>query len=87
MRLVYEDTGVEVKNGDEVETFRGAKVNVVHIEKPKHGGSTGRVYVKDIDATNDTHCAGYFPSVIGAEWIEREDQGYVPPSIPMEAVI
>lgn len=46
-------------------TFRGEWVTVESWEAPKHMGSTGRVYVKSEEGTQ----AGYYPSVIGAEFI------------------
>ena len=71
MKLVYEKDSREVHVGDSVETFRGEKCVVRSIEKPHHGGSTGRVYV---NIETDEGRRGFFPSVIGAKWIEREDQ-------------
>lgn len=70
MRLIYEDTGKDVKVGDLVQTFRGDEVVVEHIAKPHSPASTGRVYVSRHDGSE----AEFFPSVIGAKWIEREDQ-------------
>jgi hypothetical protein len=70
MRLVYEKTGIEVQEGDKVETSRNEKVTVTSIEKPRHGGSTGRVYVEYENGSR----GGYYPVVVGAHWIEREDQ-------------
>lgn len=70
MRLVYDKTGIEVQEGDKVETSRAELVTVTSIEKPRHGGSTGRVYVENENGGR----SGYYPSVVGAKWIEREDQ-------------
>lgn len=67
MKLVYEKTGLDVKVGDNATTFRGESVVVRSIEKPRHGGSTGRVYFED-------GLGGVFPSVIDAKWIDRDDQ-------------
>lgn len=69
MRLVYTETHQEVKIGDKVTIFRGEPAIVNGIEKPKHGGSTGWVYLY-----SGYWKSGFFPSVIGAEWVEREDQ-------------
>lgn len=69
MKLVYETNGNEVKEGDTVH-LRDEAVTVTSIIKPAHGGSTGRVYV----APKGMRSVGFFPSVIGAKWIEREDQ-------------
>jgi len=73
MRLVYtsdDNTGKEVAKGDTVELSSGEMVTVDSIEKPRHGGSTGRVYIKYENGS----IQGYYPSVVGAEWIEREDR-------------
>lgn len=69
MRLVYSQTGKEVQLGDAVTTSRGDKAIVRDIVKPHKPASTGRVEI-EIDGGN----ALFYPSVIGAEWIEREDQ-------------
>lgn len=67
MKLVYENTGVEVQAGDVAHTFRGEAVYVEGWEKPRHEGSTGRVYIKEM---RDNGCTcGYYPSVIGAVWV------------------
>lgn len=72
MKLVFtKDKTREVKVGDEVMTRDGAVI-VTKIEKPWKPSSTGRVYVRSPAAH---FSSGYFPSVIGAEWIDREDQG------------
>ena len=67
MKLIYEKTGCEVKCGDVAHTFRGEAVYVEGWEEPRHAGSTGRVYVKEM---RDHGCsASYYPSVIGAVWV------------------
>lgn len=72
MKLVYTmDKTREVKVGHEVMTRQGAAI-VTKIEKPHKPASTGRVYVRSPAAR---FSQGYYPSVIGAEWIDREDQG------------
>lgn len=71
MRLVYSVSKKEVKIGDEVE-LRDGKYIVDYITKPHKPSSTGRVGVKH--KTKAVNTAEYFPGVIGAEWIEREDQ-------------
>lgn len=72
MKLIYEDSGKEVSKGDKVGMHNhDGLVEVTDIVKPHHGGSTGRVYVQPAGASRST---GYYPSVIGAKWIEREDQ-------------
>lgn len=72
MRLVYtEHPDIEVEIGDLPKTFRGEQVEVLDVIVPNKPESTGRVRVRHID--NDWE-QEYFPGVIGAEWIEREDQ-------------
>jgi hypothetical protein len=73
MRLVYKEgprAGAEVRVGDGV-SLRDGPAEVLSIEKPHKPASTGRVYVRPLGGTYET---GYYPSVIGAEWIEREDR-------------
>lgn len=76
MQLVYAETSQPVQKGDLVTMRDGDKAIVESIEKPRHGGSTGRVYVRHGDGENfDGESQGYYPSVIGAVWINRDDQG------------
>lgn len=70
MRLVYKTTNEPVCVGDEVK-FDDETVVVDGIEKPRHGGSTGRVYVKN---PGSEFSQGYFPGVFDMHWIERDDQ-------------
>lgn len=72
MRLIYKNSNVEVKPGDAAQTFRGETVIVEDIEKPKSSASTGRVHVIASGVRES-----FYPSVIGAEWIGREDRGEV----------
>ena len=68
MKLVYENTGCEVKVGEPARTFRGETVYIEGWEEPRHAGSTGRVYVKEMRENGFT--CGYYPSVIGAVWVQ-----------------
>ena len=74
MRLIYEGTEKAVLVGDKVTLRDGVKAVITYLEKPRHGGSTGRVYVDVIRDDGTSSNRGFFPSVVGAEWIEREDQ-------------
>lgn len=65
MKLVHKDTGVEVEVGETVTDFRGDKAIVTGMEKPRHSASTGRVYVRPLDAE---WTQGYYPSVFDLEW-------------------
>lgn len=78
MKLIYTATnradfspGREVAIGDKVVTFRGECATVIAFAKPLHRASTGRV---TIGASDERWTMDYFPSVIGAEWVEREDR-------------
>ena len=72
MRLVYEATGVDVKVGDKVTISRGETVYVTAMREPHKPSSTGRVGVTY--SKGGCESREFFPSVIGADWIEREDQ-------------
>jgi uncharacterized Zn finger protein len=72
MKLIYEETGKEVKIGDVVIIDR-KRHEVTGIQKPHKPSSTGRVYV-EAKSKKLWGAMSYFPSVIGAKWIEREDQ-------------
>lgn len=61
MRLILKSTGRPLANGDYVTTFRGERGKLAGWREPRHGGSTGRVYV-----TIDGNTHEWFPSVIGA---------------------
>jgi hypothetical protein len=70
MYLTYSKTQERVEVGDVAHTFRGEAVVVTGIEMPKHAGSTGRVYVRSMDERGMEQ--GFYPSVIGAEWVGRK---------------
>lgn len=70
MRLVYMGTDVDVTIGDNILLAEGS-VTVTGYMKPHNAVSTGRIAVKwDSDGAE----MAYYPSVIGAVWIEREDR-------------
>jgi len=71
VRLVYRQTQEPVRIDDTVTLHDGRTVIVKGMEKPHHSGSTGRVLVVH---EGDQEPMRYYPSVIEAEWIEREDQ-------------
>lgn len=72
MKLIYEQTGKEVAVGDVVTLKNKGDYTVTIIQKPHKPSSTGRVYIRPVDGEGADR--EYFPSVIGAKWIEREDQ-------------
>ena len=65
MKLVYNDTGRCVMEGDKVKTFRGEACEVISFVKPHKSSSTGIIYIRE----NNT-VTGFYPSVIGASWID-----------------
>ena len=71
MKLVYKATGAEVKVGDMVETSTGAKCKVTYFRPPHSPSSEGKISVRFDGTSFDRE---YYVSVIGAEWIEREDR-------------
>lgn len=75
MILVYTKEGPlkgkEVEAGDRVHQgdLNGA---VIGFDVPRHVGSSGRVYIlKD----GQEFSSSFFPSVIGAEWVDAEGEG------------
>ena len=73
MRLVYTKTGVEVKLGDVVQ-LDGVDHLVTYFTEPHKPSSSGKVCIRWGEQTGLGH--EYYVNVIGAEWIEREDQGW-----------
>ena len=71
MKLVYEKTGQLVGLGDKVQ-LGDSEYSVVRISEPYKPSSTGRVYIRPFTQAGGGH--EYFPSVIGAKWIDRTDQ-------------
>ena len=72
MRLVYDESGdAPVEIGDPV-IVQGTPYYVMSITKPHKPSSTGRVLCKAM--TEEGWVCESYPSVIGAKWIEREDQ-------------
>lgn len=70
MKLVYESSGVEVKTGDVVHV-KGTPHYVMTITEPHKPSSTGRVLCKAM--VERGWVCEWFPGVIGAKWIDRED--------------
>jgi hypothetical protein len=71
MKLVYTKTFLEVKVGD-VTHIRGVPHYIMGICKPHSPASTGRVQVQSMN--ENKYFREYFPSVVGADWINREDR-------------
>jgi hypothetical protein len=58
-----------VSVGDVVDSFRGETYIVVGGASPHKVGSTGRVYVRIKGDYEDRGSMEFFPSVIGARWV------------------
>ena len=69
MKLVYNWSNESVKIGDRVKLSDGTWVEVHYFRPPHKPSSQGKVSVKQGGSTRE-----YYVSVIGATWIEREDQ-------------
>lgn len=65
MKLVYKDSKQLVKIGDSV-TIGGEATTVADFPKPHKPNSEGKVTLAS--------GATYYVSVIGAEWVDREDR-------------
>lgn len=78
MRLVYTATQQPVAIGDRV-TVDGFELVVDYFAKPHKPDSSGKVSLR-VPGNTDV-CGGpeYYVSIIGAEWIEREDRANLPP--------
>ena len=72
MRLVYKENGNEVKVGDVVKLSDGKECIVRYFAPPHKPSSSGKITVQVEKGEFD--CMEYYVSVIGAEWIEREDR-------------
>ena len=71
MKLI-DKRGCKVAVGTIVRSFRGEAATIHGISKPRHGGSTGRVYVQFCD--DERTMGEYFPSVFGLTWADRTDR-------------
>jgi len=72
MILVYSKNKTPVYVGDTVFLSDGEEFKIKDILAPHKPSSTGRVVGRIKGASYDNE---YFPSVIDAEWKDREDQG------------
>lgn len=71
MRLVYTASGKPVAMGDTV-TLDGQAHTVMFFRPPHRPASSGKIVVAP---TGNPRAANeYYVSVIGAQWIDREDQ-------------
>lgn len=72
MRLVDSKTKQPLEVGQMVTTSRGEKCKLLGITRPHKPSSTGRVTLQ-FDSEQHHYTGEFFPGVIDAEWIERED--------------
>ena len=66
MQLINTTTREPLQLGDIVETFRGERAILLGMAEPHKPSSTGRVYIQLDDSRASRE---FFPSVIGAEWV------------------
>jgi hypothetical protein len=71
MRLIYQSTKAEVKVGD-VTHVRNQPYIITLIREPHTPASTGRVCLRSMCERG--YYVEYYPSVVDAEWVEREDR-------------
>lgn len=69
-KLINEQTGIEIKVGDKVVSFRGEEYILQSFREPHKPSSTGRVCVKP--ANGEGMSREFFPSVVGAKIIEHQ---------------
>lgn len=69
MRLIYTGTNNEVKCGDIVH-LNSIPYSITGFDKPHKPSSTGKVYVKEM--VEPGFSMQYYPSVIGAQWVDAE---------------
>lgn len=72
MKLIYTATQQPVAAGDTVTLRDNVKRTVAYFAPPHKPDSEGKVTLKDGD--HDHMGREYYVSVIGAEWIGREDR-------------
>ena len=70
MKLVYKLSGNEVRVGDIVK-MDGEESRITYFRQPRSPASSGKVSIEGIGAGISGE---YYVSIIGAEWIDREDR-------------
>lgn len=63
--------GELVQPGDNTFTFRGEPCIVNHFAPPHKSSSSGKISVQVI---GESYSSEFYVSVIGAEWVDREDR-------------
>lgn len=75
MKLVYDATLEQVHVGHTGTLLDGSHYRIDDIRQPTSPASTGRVFITNTDLPEEDQTSqGYYPSVIEATWIEREDR-------------
>lgn len=76
MKLIFTKTQKPVTVGMDVVSNSNENFRVVGIQEPHSPASTGRIVVKSVDSKGFSfgEMQGFYPSVFGAEWIDREDR-------------
>lgn len=72
MQLVYDDSDNAPVHVGDVVHVSGTPYTIIMIREPHKPSSTGRVVCKAM--TEEAWITEWFPSVVKAHWIEREDQ-------------
>lgn len=67
MKLIRESTGEPINVGDVAHSFSGDAAIITGWQEPQHAGSTGRVYVQEMNERRFHR--EYFPSVYGLKWV------------------
>lgn len=70
MRLIYTKTGGPVQLGDVVQ-LDGEMHTIVSFRPPHKPSSSGKITLKAQGAQYESE---YFVGIIGAKWVDREDQ-------------
>jgi hypothetical protein len=73
MQLIYAATGKPVQVGDIVTLSDGGQAVVEFFREPHKPSSSGHVSVS-VTGGRGAGSAEYYVGVIGARWIDREDQ-------------
>ena len=73
MNLIYTESRERVRIGDIVDLGKGEMVEVKYFREPHKPSSQGKVSVETV---NSAYQREYYVSVIGAEWVDREDEVY-----------
>ncbi len=71
-RLVSRETGEEVAIGSTVTSFRDEKFVLNGFRKPHKPSSTGRVFVKRVDADENDFEESFFPGVFDLEIVDYD---------------